>query len=99
MEVRKEQDDMSNFWQSIMQQRGESGRERQSSSFSRLALLRGPSLRADIPHVSSGTWVSAGDVGAIPPGAASVGLPDGRVLLAGGEIDGAPSAHVAIYDP
>ena len=35
----------------------------------------------------------------IPPGAASVGLPDGRVLIAGGEIDGAPSARVAFYDP
>ena len=56
-------------------------------------------VRADIPHVSSGTWVTAGDVGAIPAGAASLGLPDGRVLVAGGEVDGAPSARVAIYDP
>ena len=56
-------------------------------------------LRADIPHVSSGAWVSAGEVGALPQGAASVGLPDGRVLIAGGEIDGAPSARVTFYDP
>ena len=58
-----------------------------------------PALRADIPHVSSGTWVGAGEVGAIPAGTGSVGLPDGRLLVAGGESEGAPSARVAIYDP
>ena len=56
-------------------------------------------LRADVPQVASGTWAPAGDVGAIPNGAASVVLPDGRVLVAGGTIAGALSNGVATYDP
>ena len=56
-------------------------------------------LRADVPQVASGTWAPAGDVGAIPNGAASVALPDGRVLVAGGTIAGALSNGIATYDP
>ena len=96
MEVRKEQDDMSNLAV------GDPARVRLGAAVFVVLVLAASSwlsLRADIPHVSSGAWVTGGDVGAIPPGAASVGLPDGRVLIAGGETDNAPSAHVALYDP
>ena len=31
-------------------------------------------LRADVPQVATGTWAPAGEVGAIPNGAASVAL-------------------------
>jgi hypothetical protein len=58
-----------------------------------------PALRADIPSVASGSWMTVGEVGAIPAGAASAALPDGRLLVAGGTHDGALSALVAIYDP
>jgi VCBS repeat-containing protein len=56
-------------------------------------------VRAEIPQVASGTWVTAGQVGTIPTGAASVGLSDGRLLVAGGQSDGVPSSVVATYDP
>ena len=56
-------------------------------------------LRADIPQVASGTWVAAGDVGTIPTGAASVGLADGRVLVAGGRSDGILSTAISTYNP
>ena len=56
-------------------------------------------VRAEIPQVASGTWVTAGQVGTIPTGAASVGLSDGRLLVAGGQSDGVLSNVVATYDP
>src|SRR6186713_2059917 len=44
-------------------------------------------LRADVPRVASGTWAAAGEV-AVPSGAVSVTLADGRVVVAGGKSDG-----------
>ena len=56
-------------------------------------------VRANVPQVASGTWLAAGDVGAIPTGAASVALPDGRVLVAGGQTNGSFSTGISTYDP
>ena len=55
-------------------------------------------LRADVPRVASGTWSAAGEI-AIPSGAASVALADGRVVVAGGLSDGNQSSAIATYDP
>lgn len=56
-------------------------------------------LRADIPQVASGAWVPAGELGAVPSGAASVALPDGRVLVAGGVKDDVLSRRIVAYQP
>ena len=56
-------------------------------------------LSADVPQVASGTWVAAGEVGAIPIGAASVALADGRVLVTGGKSGDILSSGVVSYDP
>jgi hypothetical protein len=55
--------------------------------------------RATVPDVPTGTWLSAPDFGAIPVGAASTVLPDGRLVVAGGSSAGKLGAGVAIYDP
>src|SRR5215216_1006423 len=59
--------------------------------------------KADVPHVATGTWVGAPDVGDIALGAAAVALPDGRLLVTGGSRTGADGqtqrlAEIAIYD-
>ena len=57
-------------------------------------------LEADVPQVAAGTWVSAGDLGAIPDAAASAALADGRLVIAGGRTaDGTLVSQVGIYDP
>ena len=78
-----------------------SRRTRSWAAFVVMALLAGApwlALRADIPHVGSGTWLTAGDVGELPAGASAVGLPDGRVLVAGGMHEGAPAAAIVSFD-
>ncbi len=55
-------------------------------------------LRADVPQVASGTWAAAGEVGTIPPGAASVALSDGRLLVAGGQSGDTFSSAISTYD-
>src|SRR6187549_1750673 len=55
-------------------------------------------LRADVPRVASGTWAAAGEV-AVPSGAVSVTLADGRVVVAGGKSDGVPSSAISTYGP
>ena len=56
-------------------------------------------LRADIPQVASGAWVPAGELGTVLSGAASVALPDGRVLVAGGVKDDVLSRRIVAYHP
>jgi hypothetical protein len=57
-------------------------------------------LEADVPQVAAGTWMSAGDLGAIPDGTASASLADGRLVIAGGRTsEGTLVAQVGIYDP
>ena len=57
-------------------------------------------LKADVPQVASGTWVSAGEIGTVPSGAASAPLQDGRLLVAGGTTsDSLLIADVTIYHP
>src|SRR3954453_18526388 len=78
-----------------------SRRSRAWAALAVIALLAGApwlALRADIPHVDSGTWLAAGELGALPVGATAVGLPDGRVLVAGGMQDGTPTAAVMSLD-
>ena len=55
-------------------------------------------LRADVPQVASGTWAAAGEV-AVPSGAASVALADGRVVVAGGTSNDTLSPAISTYDP
>ena len=55
-------------------------------------------VRADVPRVASGTWAAAGEI-AVPGGAVSVALADGRVVVAGGEDDGTPRSAISTYDP
>ena len=55
-------------------------------------------LRADVPRVASGTWAAAGEV-AVPSGAVSVTLADGRVVVAGGKSDGILSSAISTLRP
>ncbi|HEU4892298.1 MAG TPA: MBG domain-containing protein, partial [Vicinamibacterales bacterium] len=55
-------------------------------------------VRADVPRVASGTWAAAGEV-AVPNGAVSTALADGRVVVAGGTSDDSFSSSIATYDP
>ena len=58
-----------------------------------------PLVTASIPQVPTGTWAPAGEIAAIPSGAASVALPDGRLVVAGGSAsDGALLSGIGIYD-
>ena len=55
---------------------------------------------AAVPSVPSNNWLPAAPFGEIPAGAASAILPDGRVVVAGGQLaDGSLTAAVAVYDP
>src|SRR5436853_6724100 len=57
-------------------------------------------VRASVPTVTSGNWFVTGALGAIPPGAAAVGLPDGRLLVSGGSpVAGVPTNQIKIFDP
>ena len=62
-------------------------------------LSLGRLLRADVPQVATGAWTAAGEFGTLPNGAASTVLPDGRLMVAGGTVDGHLSADIAVYDP
>jgi hypothetical protein len=63
-----------------------------------VCLSGGLLLRAQLPQ-AAGTWTSIGDTPDSRVGAAAVVLPDGRTLIAGGIVDGAPTGAVVIYDP
>jgi len=68
-----------------------------TASLALIAML-GYAVRADVPQVPSGTWAAAGEA-AVPNGAVSVALADGRVVVAGGESDGTLSSAISTYDP
>ena len=55
-------------------------------------------LRAQAPQ-AVGTWASLGATPESRVGAAAVGLPDGRTLIAGGSVNGTPTASVVILNP
>ena len=55
-------------------------------------------LRAESPQ-PVGTWASLGNAPENRVGAAAVGLSDGRTLIAGGSINGSPTASVVILNP
>ena len=55
-------------------------------------------VRAESPQ-AVGTWASLGNTPESRIGAAAVGLPDGRTLITGGTINGAPTDSVVILNP
>jgi hypothetical protein len=55
-------------------------------------------IRAELPQ-SVGTWASLGATPESRVGAAAVALKDGRTIIAGGSIDGAPTDSVVVFDP
>src|SRR5688572_22450226 len=63
-----------------------------------LALSSGLALRAQLPQQVD-TWALRGTSPDNRVGAAAVALADGRTLIGGGTIDGAPTDTVVIYDP
>jgi len=66
------------------------------------AVIGGSFLRADVPQVATGSWMEmqSGPFGDALPGAASAVLPDGKVVVAGGQLaDGSFTGAVVLYDP
>ncbi len=55
-------------------------------------------LRASLPTVQTGSWVSAGNLSQARSGAASVLLPDGRILIIGGDVASQPSNSVEVFN-
>jgi hypothetical protein len=55
-------------------------------------------LRAQLPQ-AVGDWASIGAAPHNPTDAAAVALPDGRTLILGGQINGAPTDAVVVFDP
>src|SRR3989442_14535993 len=55
-------------------------------------------LRASLPTVQTGSWVSAGNLSQARNGAASVLLPDGRILIIGGDVASQPSNSVEVFN-
>src|SRR4029453_19260636 len=55
-------------------------------------------LQAESPQ-AVGTWASLGNTPESRVGAAAVGLPDGRTLITGGTVNGAPTDSVVILNP
>src|SRR6185437_702941 len=57
-------------------------------------------LKASLPQVSTGVWQAAGSLATARSGAAAVALPDGRVLVTGGQTTGGGITNSAeTYDP
>src|SRR5262245_225474 len=63
-----------------------------------IASSAGLLLRAESPQ-AVGTWASLGNTPDSRVGAAAVGLPDGRTLITGGTVNGAPTDSVVIFSP
>src|SRR5258707_81328 len=63
-----------------------------------LAFTVGSILRAVLPTVQTGHWVSSGALAQARSGAAAVLLPDGRVMITGGDVNGSPSSSVEIFN-
>ena len=55
-------------------------------------------IRAELPQ-AVGTWASLGATPESRIGAAVVLLKDGRTLIVGGSVNGAPTDSVVIFDP
>ena len=55
-------------------------------------------LQADTPHVSSGTWVPAGNMTEARTGASAVLLLDGRILITGGQGADGPLASAELVN-
>jgi hypothetical protein len=63
-----------------------------------LAVTFGSILRAVLPTVQTGQWVSSGPLAQARSGAAAVLLPDGRVMITGGDVNGSPSSSVEMFN-
>jgi hypothetical protein len=63
-----------------------------------LAFTFGSILRAVLPTVQTGHWVSSGALAQARSGAAAVLLPDGRVMITGGDVNGGPSSSVEMFN-
>jgi len=63
-----------------------------------LAFTVGSILRAALPAVQTGHWVSSGTLAQARSGAAAVLLPDGRVMITGGDVNGSPSSSVEMFN-
>jgi hypothetical protein len=55
-------------------------------------------LRAVLPAVQTGHWVSSGTLTQARSGAAAVLLPDGRVMITGGDVNGSASFSVEMFN-
>jgi hypothetical protein len=56
-------------------------------------------LRGEAPNVQTGTWASGPAMSAVRSGAASVLMPNGRILVTGGLSDSGAVASTDIFDP
>ena len=55
-------------------------------------------LWASLPTVLTGQWVNSGALTQARSGAAAVLLPDGRVMITGGDVNGNPTSSVEIFN-
>ena len=55
-------------------------------------------LSASLPTVHTGQWVNSGSLTEARSGAAAVLLPDGRVMITGGDVNGNPSSSVEMFN-
>jgi MBG domain-containing protein/Kelch motif protein len=55
-------------------------------------------LRATLPNVQTGQWVNSSVLLQGRAGAAAVLLPDGRVMVTGGDVNGAPNSSVEMFN-
>ena len=55
-------------------------------------------LRATLPDVQTGHWVNSSVLSQGRTGAAAVLLPDGRVMITGGDVNGSPSSSVEMFN-
>ena len=63
-----------------------------------IGATRRPTNSTEIFHLDSGQWTSAGSMLSERTGASAILLSDGRVLVAGGDVDGQPVNTLEIYD-
>ncbi|HET9790079.1 MAG TPA: kelch repeat-containing protein, partial [Candidatus Angelobacter sp.] len=64
-----------------------------------LTLSAASILHAALPNVQSGQWAASGNLQQARSGAAAVLLPDGRLLITGGDVAGAPATSVEVLNP
>src|SRR5438552_14823358 len=78
-------------------------RDRKARTFKYAACLAclfsvGLALDAGAAQVSSGTWAPASSMAQARAGASAALLPDGRILITGGDDADRPSASAELYD-